>query len=182
MLISLIVAMSKDGVIGKDNKIPWRSKEDMTYFKELTMGSPIIMGRKTWDSFPKKPLVGRLNIVLTRNEDLIGLAGDQEEGPIFMHDLTSALTMLDDQGMQEVFIIGGNTVYDEAIRKNLVDRMFINVIKRDDIEGGVYFPFIEPSLWEIEESDTKFNDFVAYLYERKREPEDVNDLEILDYF
>jgi dihydrofolate reductase len=171
MTVNIIAAMAPNGVIGNENRIPWRSKEDMKFFKEMTMGAPIIMGRKTWDSFPKKPLPGRLNIVLTKNDELIGLVGDAEEGPIFMHELTAALTMLDDQGFEEVYIIGGSAIYEKSLSLDLVDRMFINVMNLDEIEGDAYFPYIEESMWTKEESDTQFNDFTAYLYERKREEE-----------
>jgi len=171
MVVSLIAAKTKNGIIGKDNRIPWNSKEDMQYFKEMTMGCPIIMGRKTWDSFPKKPLSGRLNIVLTNNDELIGLVGDSKEGPIFMHELTAALTMLEEQGFEEVFIIGGSSVYEKALSLDLVDQMFINQMKFDIQDGDSYFPFIEPTMWNIEKSETEFNDFDAYLYVRKREEE-----------
>lgn len=172
MIISIIAAKAKNGIIGNKNRIPWRSKEDMKYFKEMTMGCPVIMGRKTWESIGR-PLVGRLNIVLTKNEDLIGLAGEQEEGPVFIHELTAALTMLEDQGIEEVFIIGGTSIYEKALDLDLVDRMFINEMKLDEVEGDAYFPFIEKSMWEIEKSESEFNDFDAYLYTRKRE-EDIS--------
>lgn len=172
MVVSLIAAVAKNGVIGNGPLIPWKSQEDMKYFKNLTMGSPIIMGRTTWDSLKKKPLPGRLNIVLTKNEDLIGLIGQSEEGegPIFMHDLTPALTMLSENKIEECFIIGGAKVYDTALSLDLVDQMFINHMKFD-ATGDVFFPFIEPSMWDVEESVQKYNDFVAKLYIRKRELE-----------
>lgn len=176
MIISLIAALSPEGIIGNKNRIPWKSKEDLQFFRETTMGKPIIMGRTTWDSLNGKPLKGRFNIVLTKNKDKIGTLGDTDEGPLFMGGLTEAFTMLSNQDAEEVFIIGGAQVYDEALRMDYVDQMYINRMKIVDVKGDAWFPFIEESLWIKEESETKFNDFNAYLYTRKREPEDINPL------
>ncbi len=84
-IISLIVAASQNGVIGRDGALPWYIREDMMRFKRLTMGHPCIMGRKTWDSIPKKPLPGRANIVVTRNEAF------EAEGARVAHSFDAAL-------------------------------------------------------------------------------------------
>lgn len=168
MTVSIVAAVGPKGEIGYMNKIPWRSKEDMKFFKSLTFGCPVIMGRKTFDSL-NKPLSGRLNIVLTSDKHLIGLAGQTLEGPIYMHDLEPALNMLYENGIEDCFIIGGSTVYSKAIELDLVDRMFINRIKLDVPDADTYFPYIEETHWDIEKSDIKYNDFDAYLYVRKDE-------------
>lgn len=106
-LISLIVAVANNGVIGKDGKLPWRIPEDMRWFRMHTMGKPIIAGRKTWDSFPKRPLPGRTNIVLTRE------AGWSEEGAVVAHDWDEAVANAGD--VKEIVVVGGADIYRLAL-------------------------------------------------------------------
>ncbi|MEO7123880.1 MAG: dihydrofolate reductase [Lacisediminihabitans sp.] len=108
-LIGMIWAQTPDGVIGKDNDMPWRLPEDSAHFKRVTMGHPVIMGRKSWDALPEKwrPLPGRSNIVLTRD------AVWEAEGAIAVPSLEAALEAAVDD--DEVWIIGGGTVYADAV-------------------------------------------------------------------
>src|SRR5258705_8752501 len=99
MTISIIVAVSQNNVIGKDNKLPWHLPADMKYFKQLTMGHPIIMGRSTYESLGK-PLPGRANIIITRQEDY------QAEGCIVVGDLNSAFEVAKKEEPDECFVIG----------------------------------------------------------------------------
>jgi len=99
MIVSLVLAMAENGVIGKDGALPWRIPEDMRHFKALTMGKPCIMGRKTWDSLPKKPLPGRANIVVTRDRNF------HAEGAIVAHSLDEAFARAGNA--EEIAIIGG---------------------------------------------------------------------------
>ena len=130
-MISLIVAMSQNGVIGKEGKLPWHLPEDLKHFKELTMGHPIIMGRKTFESLPKKPLPGRKNIVLTRSSDFKAPEGvevvcNQEE----LFKLSSF--------QNEFFVIGGAEIY--KIFEPYIQCLYITLIEKD-VEGDTYFPF-----------------------------------------
>jgi len=143
MRISIIVAMSRNRVIGNAGQIPWRLSNDLKRFKRLTMGSPILMGRKTHESIGR-PLPGRLNIVLTRQR--IDLPGVRVE-----HDLDEALTRLRDAGEHETFIIGGGEIYQLALP--LTDRIYLTRIHRD-IAGDALFPTIDESQWEEIESES----------------------------
>ena len=105
--ITLVVAAAENGVIGQDGGIPWRIPDDLKRFKALTMGCPIVMGRKTWDSLPRKPLPGRTNIVVTRQ------AGWTAEGAVTAHSLEDAITRAGDA--EEIFVIGGAEIYAAAL-------------------------------------------------------------------
>jgi dihydrofolate reductase len=107
--VSLVLAMASNGVIGDKGGIPWRIPEDMKRFRALTIGKPIIMGRKTWDSFPKKPLPGRTNIVITRDTDW------RADGALVIHSLDDALTLAQQENPGEIAIIGGAEIYRAAL-------------------------------------------------------------------
>ncbi len=109
--ITLVVAAAENGVIGKDGAIPWRIPEDLQRFKALTMGSPIVMGRKTWDSLPRKPLPGRTNIVVTRAADWAA------EGAVTAHSLEDAIAKAKEKSSEaeEIFVIGGAQIYAAAL-------------------------------------------------------------------
>jgi dihydrofolate reductase len=131
---SIIVAMAENRVIGRNNKLPWYLPNDLKYFKSVTMGKPIIMGRKTFESIGK-PLPGRLNIVITRNTEW------QHEGVTVVHSLDEAFvkaeaTALID-GVDEVMIIGGANIYQQMLSK--AARLFLTFIDLD-VEGDTYFP------------------------------------------
>ncbi|MBI9070314.1 MAG: dihydrofolate reductase [Melioribacteraceae bacterium] len=129
----IIAAVSKNGIIGKDGKIPWKSEAELTHFKKLTMGFPIIMGRKTHDSIGKV-LPGRLNIVLTKHE----LKSKNEKVKSFSK-LNDAFLFCVDQKFEKVFIIGGRKVYEEAM--SFSDKIILSEM---DLfaDGNVYFPEI----------------------------------------
>ena len=109
MALHLIFARAANGVIGRNNALPWHLPEDLVHFKRLTLGCPVIMGRKTWDSLPPRfrPLPGRLNIVVTRQ------AAWQAEGAVGAHSLTEALQQCQDQ--PDVWVIGGAELYAQAL-------------------------------------------------------------------
>src|SRR5712671_3564136 len=113
MILSLIVAVSENNVIGKDNQFPWHLPVDMQFFKEKTMGHCVIMGRKNYDSIPLKyrPLQGRTNIVITRNKDL------KIEDGILVHSLDEAINVAEKKNETECFIIGGGDIFKQAIEK-----------------------------------------------------------------
>lgn len=105
----LVLAMADNGVIGDKGGIPWRIPDDMKRFKALTMGKPIIMGRKTWESFPKKPLPGRTNIVITRNRAW------QARGAVVVHSFDDALARARSENPSAIAVVGGAEIYREAL-------------------------------------------------------------------
>lgn len=135
--ITLIAAVAKNGVIGAGNSLPWRLPEDLKRFKALTLGHPIVMGRKTWESLGR-PLPGRTNIVVSRNADFAA-AGAQRVG-----SLAEALTAAAATDSDEVFIIGGAEIYRQALP--LAQRLQLTEIDQD-FAGDVHFPTVDPALW-----------------------------------
>ncbi len=153
MIISVIVAVAENNVIGKDNKLIWHLPEDLKYFKKLTMGCPIIMGRKTYESIGR-PLPGRLSIIVTRNKDF------SAEGCVVVHTLQSAVEFA--KNYNEIFIIGGAQLYSEAI--HLADRIYYTKVHHS-FEGDVYFPSIDKNLWVLSERiDMKADEKNKYDY------------------
>jgi len=133
-LISIVVACDKNRVIGKENKLPWKIPADLQRFKRLTTGHPVIMGRKTWESIPEKfrPLPGRTNIVVTRNESY------SAQGAIISNSVKNALELArTSPGQEEIFFIGGAQIYTEA--KPLADRLYVTEVDTE-IEGDAFFP------------------------------------------
>jgi dihydrofolate reductase len=135
--LSFIVATSENGVIGKDNTIPWYLPADFAYFKKTTMGHPIIMGRKTYQSIGR-PLPGRLNIVVTRD------ASFHPEGTRVASSLEDAIEAASQTGTDEAFIIGGSSLFDAAI--NQADRIYLTLVHAQ-AEGDVFFKF-NPAGWQ----------------------------------
>jgi dihydrofolate reductase len=131
MRLNLIYARAANGVIGKDNALPWHLPEDMAHFKRMTAGCPVVMGRKTWDSLPPKfrPLPGRRNIVVTRQ------AGWQADGAERAGSLPEAMALSADAA--EVWVIGGAQIYAEAAP--LAQRAVVTEIGRD-FEGDAHAP------------------------------------------
>jgi len=137
MTISLIVAMSENGVIGREGKLPWRLSADLRRFKQLTMGHAIVMGRKTFESLPKL-LPGRRSIVVTRRADY------HADGAIVAASLPAALSAA--AGDTEVFVIGGGEIYREALP--LADRLYVTAVAAADVAGDTYFPAWNPADWK----------------------------------
>lgn len=135
LLISLIVAHDENRVIGFNNKMPWHLPGDLQYFKEQTMGKPIIMGRKTFESIGR-PLPGRRNIVITRNSDYTA------DGIEVVNSLEAALSLVED--VPEVMIIGGEQIFRLVLP--LADRLYITQIA-NTFEGDTYFPEYEYDGW-----------------------------------
>src|SRR5690625_391350 len=133
--IAMIVAMTDDHVIGRDNKMPWHLPADLAHFRRLTTGKPIIMGRKTYESIGR-PLPQRHNIVVTRNRDF------QAEGITVVPDLTAALDKAGD--VPEIMIIGGAEIYTTLLPQ--ADRLYVTYIHAD-IAGDTRFPQIDAQEW-----------------------------------
>ena len=139
MTISLIVAISKNRVIGIDNQIPWYLPADLKYFKRTTLGHHILMGRKSYLSIGK-PLPRRTNLVLTRNA-FFTAAGIQ-----VIHSIEGGIELAKAAGEDELFIIGGGEIYRQSME--LVDRMYITEVDIET-EGDTFFPEIDESQWKL---------------------------------
>lgn len=143
MIISLIVAMDKNNVIGKDNKMPWHIPDDLKRFKKLTMGKPIIMGRKTFESIGK-PLPGRINIILTKDVNY------SQDGCNVVHSVDEALKFC--KGNDELMVIGGAKIYEQFLI--MAKKIYLTLVD-DEYEGDTYFPELDMREWEesmVEES------------------------------
>ena len=135
-VVSLVVAMADNGVIGNRGTLPWRIPEDMRRFKALTMGKPCIMGRKTWDSLPKRPLPGRTNIVVTRDRSF------RSEQAIVVHSLEEGIARA--AGAADVMIIGGAEIYRAALA--LAHRIELTEVHARP-EGDTTMPAFDRAIW-----------------------------------
>jgi dihydrofolate reductase len=154
MKIALIVAISEDGTIGDKGKIPWHIREDLQRFKRLTMGHPIIMGRKTYESIGK-PLPGRTNIVLTQNPNFTA-----PPEVLRFASLDAALGHCRAQNAESVFIIGGSKIYQRALP--LADRLFVTEVHQR-VNGDTKFPDYDRGEWtETARGDGPEYSFVEY--------------------
>jgi len=136
MIISLIAALDKNRLIGSDNGMPWHLPADFKHFKEVTMGKPVVMGRKTFESIGR-PLPGRQNIVISRK-------GFSADGIITVDSIDAALQLVKD--IDEVMIIGGANIYDQLIEK--ADRLYLTHVDAE-CEGDAWFPEFDPTQWDI---------------------------------
>ena len=134
MRISLIVAVAQNGVIGRDNDLVWKLRDDMKFFSDQTRGHAVLTGRKNYESIPERfrPLPGRMNIVITRNEAYAA------PGARVVHSLDSALDVAKAEGAEEAFIIGGGQVYREALNRSDVERVLLTHVEASP-EGDTFF-------------------------------------------
>lgn len=153
--ISLVLARADNGVIGANNTIPWRIADDMKRFKAITMGKPIVMGRKTWDSFPKKPLPGRTNIVITRDKNW------NAGGAVVAHSVDEALALAQRENPDEIAIIGGAEIY----RLGLPHANLIHLTQvHGDFAGDVTMPPFGPEWCEVAREDHATPDGLGFSY------------------
>jgi dihydrofolate reductase len=139
MIISLVVAAAENNAIGKNNQLLWHLPNDLKFFKNITWGMVVIMGRKTYESV-NKPLPGRINIVITRQPDWKG------EGAIVATDLQDALKKAAGTNCKEAFIIGGGEIYKWAF--SIADRIYITRVHAS-FEGDTFFPAIHEREWQL---------------------------------
>ena len=136
------IARARNGVIGRDGGLPWRLKTDLANFRAVTMGKPVIMGRKTWDSLPRRPLVGRTNIVLSRDGSF------EPPGCVVCEDLAEAIAIAKEQaaedGRDEVCVIGGASLFELALPR--ARRIYLTDVDAD-LEGDVTLAPIDESKW-----------------------------------
>lgn len=157
MKISAIAAIDENRAIGKQGGLLCHLPADLRHFKAVTMGSPIIMGRKTFESFPHGPLPGRLNIILTRD------ASYSPAGTIVCHDIDSALEVAARSGKGECFVIGGGQVYNDFAA--LCDELHLTVIHARFADADTFFPAIDMEQWEtIKKEDYAADERNPYSY------------------
>lgn len=155
----IISAVAKNGVIGRSNgEMPWHVKEEFQHFKNTTLGFPVLMGRKSFDTLGK-PLKGRLNVVITKNPDY---KVPFEEVKIF-HSLQKAVDYFDSLKQDKIFIIGGGQIYKQAI--SFADEMIISIMDFE-AEGNILFPQFDKSKWNIVKKDRR-EQFEIIYYVRK---------------
>ena len=165
MAVSLIVAVSENGVIGRDGGLPWRLSADLKHFKRTTMGHHLIIGRHTWDEVGQ-PLPGRVMVVVTRSRDL------EAEGATIVHSLDEALEVARDD--DEPFIGGGAHIYRMALANDLVDRIYLTRIHAE-VEGDTIFPNFDLEMWELVSEEHHLADeknehpYSFLVYERRDE-------------
>jgi dihydrofolate reductase len=151
--LSIIVAMARNRVIGVDNRLPWHIPGELKYFKQLTMGHHIIMGRKTYESIGR-PLPGRVTVIVTRDTRY------SQEGCLVAHSLEEAIRLA--EGDEEVFFVGGDSLYRQALP--LVDRLYITEIQAD-FEGDAHFPEFDCGIWsEASRSPQVTDDGLGFDY------------------
>ncbi|HSP88327.1 MAG TPA: dihydrofolate reductase [Ignavibacteriaceae bacterium] len=159
MKLIIISAVAQNGVIGRSNgDMPWNIKEEFQHFKNTTLGFPIIMGRKTFETLGK-PLKGRLNIIVTRDKE----RNFQFDDVMKFYSLNDAIEKCRSMNVEKAFIIGGGQIYKQGI--NLADEMIISHLDFE-AEGDVYFPEIDKKIWHAE-SKEKRNQFEIVYYKRR---------------
>lgn len=167
--LALVVARARNGVIGRDGDLPWRLRSDLQRFKAVTMGKPCIMGRKTWDSLPLKPLPGRLNLVLSKDESF------EARGAVVCTTLDEAVEIAREQamddGVDEVCVIGGAGLFAAALPR--AKRLYLTEVEAAP-EGDVRFPPFDESAWvevsseAVPAGEKDDHAFVFRVLERRR--------------
>lgn len=141
MILSAIVAIADNFAIGKGNDLPWHLPEDLKFFKRTTLGKPVLMGRKTYESLGR-PLKGRLNIVLSSQESL-----ELPEGVLLSHNLEDALQQLKAEATEEAFVIGGGNVYKQSME--VLDRLYVTRVHTTVDDAEAFFPKFDEENWEL---------------------------------
>ena len=167
MIVSLIVAISKNRVIGKDNDLVWHLPNDTKFFKQTTQGHHVIMGRKNFESIPHKfrPLPNRTNIIVTRNKNY------SADNCLVTNSLREAINVAKKNNEEEAFIIGGGEIYELALEEDLVDRIYLTRIYHE-FDGDTFFPYIDEKWIETHRSEYKKDekhkyDFTFLTYEKE---------------
>lgn len=160
MKIAMITAVAENNAIGIDNKLPWHLPEDLRYFKTTTMGKPVVMGRKTFDSLRRRPLPGRTNIVMTRDSSWshegVEVVGNLEEA------IRAASHAAKTEGVKELMIIGGEQIYRQALPQT--DRLYITRVEQS-FEGDAFFPALKKEQWrEVDREDLETENGLKYSH------------------
>ncbi len=135
-MLTLIAARASNGAIGKDNTIPWHAPEDLAFFQRETLGGALVMGRRTWESLPAKPLKGRLNCVVSSSRDI---------AEHVFADPVAAVAFAQGAGHRRVYGIGGEAIYRRLLP--LADRLLITEVDLEIAEADAFFPDFDPAAW-----------------------------------
>lgn len=149
MIISAVVAMSENNAIGRDNDLPWRLPDDLKFFKKVTLGKPILMGRKTFDSLGK-PLVNRLNIVVSRKDLQL------PEGVLLYNNLEAAMERMQQEPVEEACIIGGGDIFVQTLEQT--DRIYLTKVHTVIDDAHTFFPHLDHSHWKLTWEEQHFKD------------------------
>lgn len=141
MILAAIVAMAENNAIGVDNDLPWRLPDDLKFFKRVTSGKPVLMGRKTFESLGR-PLVNRLNIVITTREH-----PELPEGVLHYNNIDDAIARMKEEGKEEGFIIGGGKIYEQTLP--MLDRLYITRVHTTIADAHTYFPELNAADWKL---------------------------------
>jgi dihydrofolate reductase len=155
MKIALVAAMSENGVIGNAQKLPWHLPEELKYFRELTLGKPVIMGRQTFESIGSRPLPRRRNIILTRQKDLMAT------GCEIAHSVTEAITLAGSS--EELMVVGGAEIYEAFLSE--AHRIYLTIVHAH-YEGDTFFPAVSWNEWELR-SEKKWTGFSTQVWDKK---------------
>ena len=140
MKFKIIACINNNNVLGKDNSLIYNIKNDLSNFKRITMDGVVVMGRKTWESLPKKPLSGRVNVILTSDKNF------SADGAIIAHSIQEVINICESTN-RECYIIGGASLYSSFLQLDLIDKMYITSVD-DNSTGDAYFPVIGDD-WNI---------------------------------
>jgi dihydrofolate reductase len=143
--VVFVVAVARNGVIGRRGRLPWRISSDLKRFKAITLGKPVIMGRKTWESLPKRPLPGRTNIVITRDPRY------EAEGAVVAASVAEALSLARATESEEICVIGGSDIFRQLLP--MADRLYLTEIDLSP-EGDVFFPPLDAKAWRETSRET----------------------------
>ncbi len=166
MIISHIAAMTRNRIIGRENRLPWKLPGDMAYFKNTTMGHYVIMGRKNFEA-EGRPLPGRTNIVLTKQENY------DASGCTVVHSIEEALNLARENQQEEVFIIGGGDIYEQTL--DIADLIYLTIIDTE-LQGDVYYPALNMDKWKIRSQKKNHKDernpydYTFYIFEKFNSP------------
>jgi len=159
--LSIIVAVSDNNVIGNKGGIPWKIPEDLKRFKRLTEGHPVIMGRNTWESIPERfrPLPERTNIVISRRFNYVASGAEVVTSP------TSAWTFArrSEGGDSEMFIIGGEAIYEEALKSLFVERVYLTIVHKTFL-GDTFFPKLTRFMEEVEREEHETDEGLCFTF------------------
>ena len=165
MILSLIVAVAENNAIGIQNTLPWYLPEDLKFFKRTTIGKPVIMGRRTFESIGRQPLPGRVNIVLSTNKTL-----HVPDGVVIFDNLEHAIAHVESDNAEECFIIGGERVFETAM--DSIDYMYITRVHTTIPDANAFFPDVDHTHWRLtweekHKADEKHKyDYTFQKYER----------------
>ena len=150
MIVSLIVAVAENRVIGKDNDLIWNLPKDMRFFKEKTTGHHVIMGRKNFESIPEKyrPLPNRTNIIVTRKQQY------ETKNILTVNSVKEGIEIAKRNNDKEPFIIGGGEIYELSLKEDLVDKIYLTKLHKE-FSGDTFFPILDKKWKEINRVDVK---------------------------